>query len=125
MEPVTIQTLHPDKGKSNKIIASDKYEIIKVAILEILEIDNPTHTQLMEELHHKLHRIFDGNTHWYGETVKLDLEARKLIERTKTKPEKYKLTTTSTNMVRHYWDRKLLSSPAATWQQLFGLDKHR
>lgn len=91
----TIQTLHPEKGKSNKIIALDKYEIIKVAILEILEIDNPTHTQLMEELHHKLHRTFDGNTHWYGETVKLDLEARKLIERTKTKPQKYQLTTTN------------------------------
>ena len=91
----TIQTLHPEKGKSNKIIASDKYEIIKVAILEVLEIDNPTHMQLMEELHHKLHRAFDGNTHWYGETVKLDLEARKLIERTKTKPEKYQLTTTN------------------------------
>ena len=70
--------MHPEKGKSNKIIASDKYEIIKMAILEILEIYNPTHTQLKEELHHKLHRTFDGNTHWYGETVKLDSEARKL-----------------------------------------------
>ena len=90
----TIQTLHPEEGKSNKIIALDKYEIIKAAILEILVIDNPTHTQLMEELHHKLHKTFDGNTHWYGETVKLDLEARKIIERIGTKPEKYRIRKT-------------------------------
>jgi hypothetical protein len=34
---------------------------------------------------------FEGGVQWYGKTVKLDWEARKLIERTKAKPEKYKL----------------------------------
>jgi hypothetical protein len=28
---------------------------------------------------------------WYGETVKLDLEARNILERTPTKPVKYRL----------------------------------
>ena len=34
---------------------------------------------------------FSGNVSWYGETVKLDLEARKTIERTSAKPPKYRL----------------------------------
>ena len=34
---------------------------------------------------------FDGGVQWYGETVKLDLEARGVIERTNDKPQKYKL----------------------------------
>jgi hypothetical protein len=33
---------------------------------------------------------FEGGIQWYGETVKLDLEARKIIERTGSKPEKYR-----------------------------------
>lgn len=45
----------------------------------------------MEELYVKVKDNFNGGIQWYGETVKLDLEARKLIERTKIKPEKYKL----------------------------------
>jgi hypothetical protein len=34
---------------------------------------------------------FEGHISWYAETVKLDLEARGVIERTKSKPEKYRL----------------------------------
>ncbi len=52
-----------------------------------------THTALMEELFARVSDNFEGGVQWYGETVKLDLEARKLIDRTKTKPEKYRLTT--------------------------------
>jgi hypothetical protein len=33
----------------------------------------------------------DGGVQWYGETVKLDLEARKIIERTGKNPEKYRM----------------------------------
>ncbi|MBK8984433.1 MAG: hypothetical protein IPM38_19465 [Ignavibacteria bacterium] len=46
----------------------------------------------MEELYARVKDDFEGGVQWYGETVKLDLEARKLIERTKNKPVKYKLT---------------------------------
>jgi hypothetical protein len=42
-------------------------------------------------LYQRVKDEFEGGVQWYGETVKLDLEARKLIERTGTKPEKYKL----------------------------------
>jgi len=86
-----IQTLHPEAGKKNKRISSAKYNLIKVHLLTLLTESELTHTELMEKLYASLHDNFDGGVQWYGETVKLDLEARHLIERTKTKPEKYRL----------------------------------
>jgi hypothetical protein len=47
----------------------------------------------MEELYARIKDNFEGGVQWYGETVKLDLEARNRIVRTLSKPEKYKLTT--------------------------------
>jgi hypothetical protein len=89
MKEVTIQTLHPDAGKTNKVIALEKYETIKAAILEILKVGDLSHTQLMEALYQRVNGHFTGNAHWYGETVKLDLEARGLIQRSKSKPPVY------------------------------------
>jgi hypothetical protein len=86
-----IQTLHPHPGKTNKLISLQKYNIIKENILVILNENELTHTDLMEVLYSRVKDTFEGGVQWYGETVKLDLEARKLIERTPTKPEKYKL----------------------------------
>ena len=45
----------------------------------------------MEQLYDRVKDSFEGGVQWYGETVKLDLEARKVIERTGKKPEKYRL----------------------------------
>lgn len=87
----TIQTLHPQPGKTNKKIALSKYNFIREHILSILSNQELTHTELMETLYSKVKDTFEGGVQWYGETVKLDLEARPLIERTKTKPEKYTL----------------------------------
>jgi hypothetical protein len=86
-----IQTLHPITGKTNKKISLDKYEFIKSHLLVIISGLEPTHTELMEELYARVKDEFEGGVQWYGETVKLDLEARFLIERTKEKPEKYRL----------------------------------
>ncbi|MBL7858851.1 MAG: hypothetical protein JNM57_14270 [Cyclobacteriaceae bacterium] len=86
-----IQTLHPQAGKTNKKIALDKYTFISKNIIAILTSNELTHTELMEELHSRVKDSFEGGVQWYGETVKLDLEARMIIERTKTKPEKYRL----------------------------------
>lgn len=94
MKPKSIQTLHPQAGKKNKKISLEKYNFIRDNLLKILNKAELTHTDLMEELHERVKDNFEGGVHWYGETVKLDLEARKLIERTNTKPEKYKLSTT-------------------------------
>ncbi len=95
MKNVQIQTLHPQPGKINKKISLNKYNIIKENILAILAIKELTHTELMEELYSKVKDTFEGGVQWYGETVKLDLEARKIIDRTASKPEKYRLKTTN------------------------------
>jgi hypothetical protein len=91
MKAAQIQTLHPQPGKTNKCIALEKYNVIKENILLILKNAQLTHTELMEQLYANVKNNFEGGVQWYGETVKLDLEARKIIERMGTKPEKYRL----------------------------------
>ena len=95
MKSEQIQTLHPQPGKTNKRISLDKYNVIKDNMLKILTRKELTHTELMEKLYSKVKDSFEGGVQWYGETVKLDLEARKIIERTNTKTEKYKLNKTN------------------------------
>lgn len=85
-----ILTRHP-LGKSGKNISKDVYELFKKAIVSALGKKEISHTELMEKLNSGLKDKFPGNISWYGETVKLDLEARKLIVRTNSKPEKYRL----------------------------------
>ena len=85
-----ILTKHP-LGKSGKNIDKQKYEMLKKAILLVLQNKELTHTELFNHLNKSLKSKFPGNISWYGETVKLDLEARKLIERTPSKPQKYRL----------------------------------
>lgn len=91
MKEETIQTLHPKEGKVNKKISLEKYNFIRKNLLQILEKDELTHTELMEKLYEKIKDDFVGGVQWYGETVKLDLEARGMVFRTKSKPEKYTL----------------------------------
>lgn len=91
MKGDVIQTLHPHSGKTGRKISLEKYTVIKDNILFILSKTELTHTELMERLYARVKDNFEGGVQWYGETVKLDLEARKIVERTNTKPEKYKL----------------------------------
>ena len=86
-----ILTKHP-LGKSGKNIDRKKYDILRKAILAALQKDDLTHTELFSRLNKSLKGKFSGNISWYGETVKLDLEAKKIIERTASKPQKYRLT---------------------------------
>ena len=85
-----ILTKHP-LGKSGKNIDRQKYELLKKAILSELRNKELTHTELFDQLHQRLKNRLVGNISWYGETVKLDLEARKIIKRTSSKPQKYRL----------------------------------
>ncbi len=85
-----ILTKHP-LGKSGKNISKQKYETLEKAILSALRNKELTHTKLFNQLNKSLKSKFSGNISWYGETVKLDLEARKTIERTSSKPQKYRL----------------------------------
>jgi hypothetical protein len=90
-----IQTLHPLPGKTNKRISLEKYNLVKDNILSILSSAEHTHTELMEALYNRIRDGFTGGVQWYGETVKLDLEARNIIERTGAKPDKYRLVQTT------------------------------
>jgi hypothetical protein len=90
MSEEKILTKHP-LGKSGKNISKQNYETLKKAILSALRSKELTHTELFHQLNKKLRGKFQGNISWYGETVKLDLEARKVIERTLSKPQKYRV----------------------------------
>ncbi len=85
-----ILTRHP-QGKNGRNINREYYETLKQAILSVLKDKELTHNELFEELDKKLIGKFPGSIGWYGETVKLDLEAREIIDRTSTKPQKYRL----------------------------------
>ncbi len=85
-----ILTLHP-QGKSGRNIDVGKYDLLKDAILSTLKGKELTHNELFHELRAKLKAGFEGNLDWYAETLKLDLEARNLIDRTASKPQRYKL----------------------------------
>jgi hypothetical protein len=85
-----ILTKHP-LGKSGRNITRKNYETLKEALLSALRNRELTHTELFDQLNKSLKGKFSGKISWYGETVKLDLEARKIIERTSSKPQKYRL----------------------------------
>jgi hypothetical protein len=84
-----VLTKHP-LGKSGRSISKGSYDIFKSAIVAALGHEELTHSELMERLDESI-KGFSGNVGWYAETVKLDLEARGIIERTKFKPQKYRL----------------------------------
>jgi hypothetical protein len=85
-----IFTKHP-LGKSGKNIDKQKYETLKKTILSALQNKELTHTELFNRLNKNLKGKFSGNISWYAETVKLDLEARKIVQRTSSKPPKYRV----------------------------------
>lgn len=85
-----ILTRHP-QGKSGRNISRENYETLKIAILAALRKKELTHDELFEQLNTNLKGKFAGNISWYGETVKLDLEAGKIIERTASKPQRYRV----------------------------------
>ena len=84
-----ILTLHPD-GKKGVNILRRRYDTISDFIIRILKKKNEITFQELSEIGKKqLTKNFDGKVLWYLVTVKLDLEARKIIERVpKTSPHK-------------------------------------
>ncbi len=81
-EPVErILTRHL-QGKQGVNISKQQYHVMKNAILESLEGRGEIALQtLHDEVKRKLARRFEGSISWYFTTVKLDLEAREIIER--------------------------------------------
>jgi hypothetical protein len=88
-----IMTLHP-QGKKGINISLVKYEQIKKFILETIQAKKEiTFEALCYLAVLNLTDKFEGKVLWYLVTVKLDLEARKLIERIpKTSPHKLRLS---------------------------------
>jgi hypothetical protein len=92
MSEERILTKHP-KGKDGVNILKRRYDVIKEFILEtIKEYGEITYNSLSDLAVEKLNENFDGKVVWYIVTVKLDLEARNMIERIpKTSPHKLRM----------------------------------
>ena len=88
-----IKTLHPYDEKEGVRIERAKYDTIRQAVLNALErCDMLTYTALAEDVRSQVGAHFDGSINWYTVVVKLDLEARGLIEPTPgTRPERIRL----------------------------------
>ncbi len=85
-------TVHPD-GKKGVNILKRRYDAIKNFILETLkDQEEITYQELNKLAVKELKNTFDGKITWYLVSIKLDLEARKIIERIpKTSPHKLRL----------------------------------
>jgi len=92
MSDERIMTLHP-QGKKGVNILKRKYDFIKDYILKtIKEHGEITYQSLDDMAREELRDSFDGKVGWYIVSVKLDLEARGVIERIpKTSPHKIRL----------------------------------
>jgi len=76
-----IMTLHPD-GKKGVNISKRRYDGIKDFILDTIRDQKEISYQDLSRLAvEKLAKTFDGKVVWYVVSVKLDLEARDIIER--------------------------------------------
>ena len=80
-----IKLKHPE-GKHAVKMERDKYDVMSKAILTCLKSGALTHKEMLAEVHSyfKKNKIkFSGSVEWYMESVKLDLEANKKVERVK------------------------------------------
>lgn len=87
-----IMTLHPE-GKQGVNIEKEKYEAMRRAIVTALQASQPqTFSGLEKAVSAQLAGTFDGSISWYFTTVKLDLEARRVLERVSgTRPQQIRL----------------------------------
>ena len=77
----TIRTLHPEK-KQGVNISKEKYDIIRKAILSILQKHKEMpFMKLSRAVEKEVRGNFEGSVLWYVTTVKLDLEARGKVKR--------------------------------------------
>ena len=76
-----IHCLHPDSSKKGVNIDSDKYHFVKKAILDSIIDNGELKFMDLPSAVKKRLPSFNGSINWYVGVVKLDLEARGLIER--------------------------------------------
>lgn len=70
---------HP-RGKKGVWIDAVKYNLMKNAITKSLKGRELTHAELFSRVQKSI-GLFSGSVSWYMETVKLDLESKKIVER--------------------------------------------
>jgi hypothetical protein len=89
-----VLTLDPE-GKQGVYFSKEKYTVIREAILSILvDQGEILFKDLPAAVDRQLQGNFDGLISWYVTTVKLDLEARKLIVRVaQSRPQRLRLGT--------------------------------
>jgi len=87
-------TQHPS-GKAGVNILKRRYDIIKTYLLDqIKKHGEISYEELSDLAVNDLSESFDGKVVWYVVTVKLDLEARGMIERIpKTSPHQLRIKT--------------------------------
>jgi hypothetical protein len=88
-----IQTEHPDPGKQGVKIQREKYNAIQAAILDALRMHGDmTFQELNKAVEARIGAHFEGSVAWYFTTVKLDLEAKGLIEQVgRASPQRIRL----------------------------------
>jgi len=85
-----ILTRHP-KGKNGVNIIRSKYETLRGIIFKILKGKELTQIQVMELVNETLKGKFQGSISKYAKATLLDLEARNIIKRIYSAPQKYAL----------------------------------
>ena len=87
-----ILTLHP-KGKKGVNILKRRYDLIRAYVLQTIREEGDISFEALSDRTVKdLSETFDGKVLWYVVTVKLDLEARGIIERIpKTSPHRLRM----------------------------------
>lgn len=87
-----ILTQHPE-GKQGVNIDKSNYDLVRQAIVQALaERNEMTFNELREAVGEILGDGFQGSISWYFTTVKLDLEARGVVERVGTSsPQRIRL----------------------------------
>ncbi len=90
-----ILTLHPDPNKRGVNIDPSKYRLMRETIESVLAAAGElSFVELLLAVETQLLPVFEGSVGWYFTTVKLDLEARGVIERVPgAKPQRLRLKT--------------------------------
>ena len=87
-----ILTRHPE-GKQGVNIRREKYDAMKAAILRCVRSRREVPLQVVRsDMENELLGRFEGSVSWYFTTVKLDLEARGVLQRVPGKqPQRIRL----------------------------------
>ncbi len=87
-----IHLVHPE-GKKGISMNVKKYNVLQSSILDVLTTHGAiTHTELITKTSEEIIKSkisFEGNLGWHIEWVKLNLESKGLIQRTKEKNKLY------------------------------------